>query len=230
MIKTGFFLASFLLPSLIKEGSRKRTKKHLSEEGKRMNKTGKILTRWGLIALFLAVMASMSSGQPPTPGPGFPTPPTPEVPKVKPPGIPPKPDLLLGLLYGSGLGDFPDLYPDNPGMGPSIIRISGQVLNGGRVEVRGCEVDVFLSNDRNVSPDDRLMGTIVITATIPPAVPGRYGSATIPRRDYSIIGIPSGTYYICAKADPRNRIDELDERNNEKCVSEPIRIHPAGAK
>lgn len=163
------------------------------------------------------------------PNPGMPTPPSRELPKIKTPVLPEKPDLLI-TTTGGGLGGLPDLYHDNPGMGPSQFRVGGQVFNGGRVAVRGCEVDVFLSKDNKVSPDDRVMGTIVITETIPPAVPGRYGSVLIPRREYSIIGVPAGTYFICTKVDPRNRIIETDESNNDNCDSNPIRIHPAGAK
>jgi hypothetical protein len=105
------------------------------------------------------------------------------------------------------------------------------VFNGGRVAVPAgrCEVDIFLSKDSKVSPGDRLMGRIVITEAIPPFEPGRYGSVLIPRREYSIIGIPAGIYYICARVDPRNRIGESNEINNDNCYHSAIRIHKAGS-
>lgn len=163
------------------------------------------------------------------PGPGIPTQPVPELPKVKPPEIPAKPDLSINTS-GGGLGGLPDLYPDNPGMGPSQFWFSGWVLNGGRAAVnRRFEVAVFLSTDRKVSPDDRLIDTIVILG-VQPAEPGRYGAFVIPKRYYSIIGIPVGTYYICARVDPHNRIIETDEKNNDECDHGAIRIHPAVAK
>jgi hypothetical protein len=145
--------------------------------------------------------------------------------------LPEKPDLLVDIS-GSGLGHLPDLYPDNPGMGPDRFFVRGMVFNGGRVAVPAgrCEVDIFLSKDSKVSPDDRLMGRIVITEAIPPFEPGRYGSVLIPRREYSIIGIPAGTYYICARVDPRNIIRESDETNNDDCISNTIRIHKAGSE
>jgi hypothetical protein len=105
------------------------------------------------------------------------------------------------------------------------------VFNGGRVAVPAgrCEVDIFLSKDSKVSPGDRLMGRIVITEAIAPMTPGRYGSVLIPRREYSIIGIPAGTYYICARVDSRNRIRESNETNNDECDHSAIRIHEAGS-
>ena len=61
-------------------------------------------------------------------------------------------------------------------------------------------------------------------------MPGRFGSAPIGRKEYSIAGVPAGTYFICAKIDPRNRITETDETNNGDCAPEVIGIHPAGSK
>jgi hypothetical protein len=157
-------------------------------------------------------------------------PPVPEMPKIKPPRIPDRPDLSVDIS-GRGLGHLTDLYPDNPGMGPDRFFVRGMVLNGGRAAVSGgiCEVDIFLSRDSKVSPEDRLMGTIVIAEAIPPMTPGRYGSVLIRKREYGIIGIPAGTYYICARVDPRNRIEESNEANNDHCYSSAIRIHEAGS-
>ncbi len=164
----------------------------------------------------------------PRPNPGMPTPST-GLPKIKVPPLPEKPDLLI-RISGSGLGGINDLYPDNPGMGPSSFRVSGQVLNAKRAAVRGCEVNILLSPDRKISPDDRLIDRISIMETIPPFDGARFGSATLPRKDYSITDIPAGTYFICAKVDPANRIAETNENNNEDCAPEAIRIHLAGSK
>jgi hypothetical protein len=156
----------------------------------------------------------------------------PELPGVTPRGVrvPDKPDLSVDIS-GRGLGHLTDLYPDNPGRGPDRFFVRGMVLNGGGVAVSAkCEVDIFLSKDTTVSPDDRLMERIVLREAIPPREPRRYGSALIPRRDYSIIGIPAGTYYICARVDPRNRIKESNEANNDHCYPPAIRIHEAGSR
>lgn len=169
---------------------------------------------------------SLSFAQPPTPAR-----PVPDLPRVKPPGIPPKPDLLMIDPFGGGLGGISDLYPDNPGMGPSVFEVRGFVLNGSSAAaVGGFEIAVFLSQDRKVSPDDRLMGTIVITETISPPAPGRPGIIAIPRTTYSIVGVPAGGYFICARVDPRNRIIETDENNNDNCVDRSIRIYPPGTR
>jgi hypothetical protein len=162
--------------------------------------------------------------------PGMSTPPWKELPKIKTPVLPEKPDLSVDIS-GRGLGHLTDLYPDNPGMGPDTFFVRGMVFNGGGAAVSArCEVDIFLSKDTKVSPDDRLMGRIVIAETIPPKTPGRYGSVLIRKREYSIIGIPAGTYYICARVDPRNRIEESNETNNDDCDPSAIRIHEAGSR
>ena len=165
----------------------------------------------------------------PLPHPGMPTSPVTELPKVKPPALPEKPDLFVNVS-AAGLGGLSDLYPDRPGMGPSSFRVGGQVLNRGRVAVRGCGVFLFLSQDRKVSPDDRILDRITLAETIPPFDGFRFGAAVIPWKEYSIAGIPAGTYFVCAKVDPLNAIAETDEGNNESCSGESIRIHPAGTK
>jgi hypothetical protein len=185
-----------------------------------------------VIALFaimgLLIWLDTGRAEDPRPNPGMPRPST-GLPKIKVPPLPEKPDLLI-RINGAGLGGMRDLYLDNPGMGPSTFRVSGQVLNAKRAAVRGCEVNILLSPDRKVSPDDRLVDRISIIQTIPPFDGARFGSATLPRKDYSIGGIPAGTYFICAKVDPTNRIAETNENNNEDCAPDAIRIHTAGAK
>ncbi|MBN1473227.1 MAG: hypothetical protein JW914_01300 [Syntrophaceae bacterium] len=193
-----------------------------------MNMKYKKIIVAAFIIMGLLIFLITGYAEDPRPNPGMPTPST-GLPKIKVPSLPEKPDLLI-RISGSGLGGANDLYPDNPGMGPSAFRVSGQVLNAKRAAVRGCEVNILLSADRKVSPDDRLLDRILITETIPPFDGARFGSATLPRKDYGIAGIPAGTYFICAKVDTANRIPETNENNNEDCVPEAIRIHPAGSK
>lgn len=178
-----------------------------------------------LIAIIagLLFVPNMVYSQPPSPG--LPVQPTQELPTVKPPAIPPKPDLRVGLF--NIRPDFTDFYPGNPGMSPQSFRLRIQVLNGGGA-VTGCEVDVVLSKNRMVSPDDRLLEKIVRTETIPPFDGRRFGEMWINSREYSISDIPAGTYYVCVRVDPRNRVAESDETNNDYC-SGAIRIIRSGA-
>jgi hypothetical protein len=180
------------------------------------------------VALFLSIVL-VGYAADPLPHPGMPTSPVTQLPHVKTPALPEKPDLFVNVS-AAGLGGLSDLYPDRPGMGPSSFRVGGQVLNRGRVAVRGCAVFLFLSQDKKVSPDDRILDRITLTETIPPFDGFRFGSAVMPWKEYGIAGIPAGTYFVCAKVDPLNAIAETDENNNESCSVEPIRIHPAGTK
>lgn len=180
-----------------------------------------------LLAVCLSGLAGFAAD--PRPNPGMPATPSRGLPNVSVPALPEKPDLYL-TISGSGLGGLADLYPDNPGMGPSRFYVSGQVLNGGRASVAGCQVDLLLSSDRKASSDDRLLERVAVAGSIPPFDGFRYGSAPLPRKEYGIAGIPPGTYFICGKVDPANAIVEKDENNNGSCSPEAIRIHPAGAK
>lgn len=164
----------------------------------------------------------------PKPNPAIPSSPTRDLPKVTVPAVPEKPDLSL-TMNGGGLGGLPDLYPDNPGMGPSRFWVSAQVLNGGRAPAAGFYVDLLLSSDRKASADDRLLERVFVSATVPPFDGSRYGSISLPRKEYGISGIPAGTYFICGKVDSLNAVAEKDENNNGNCVPEAIRIHPATA-
>jgi len=188
-------------------------------------KTARIYKVISLAVILVVVLFShsFSGAAEPTPKPGLPGKPVPELPKVK---VPSMPDLLIGFfnIYGS----WTDFYIDSPGMGPNAIRVRGQVLNGGRVEVRGCEVDVVLSKDRKVSPDDILLERIVVREVIPPASASRAGSVLVSSRENSIVRIPPGEYYVCVRVDPRNVIAESDENNNEYCIG-LARIHKAGS-
>jgi len=176
-------------------------------------------------AILMVVGFSHSfSGTPePPPKPGLPGKPVPELPKVR---VPAMPDLLIGFF--NVRGSWVDFYIDSPGMGPNAIQVRGQVLNGGRVEVRGFEVDVVLSKDRKVSPDDILLERIVVREVIPPASASRAGSVLVQSRENSIIKITPGEYYVCVRVDPRNTIAESDENNNEYCLG-MVRIHKAGS-
>lgn len=160
------------------------------------------------------------------PKPGLPAKPVTELPKVKVPPVPEKPDLLIGFF--NIREGFTDFYIDSPGMGPNTITVRGQVLNGGRVEVRGFEVDVVLSRDMKVSPDDILLEKIVVRDVIPPASASRAGSVLVSSRANSIVKIPPGWYYVCLRVDPRNTIAESDENNNEYCITR-VQIHKAGS-
>ena len=159
----------------------------------------------------------------PPPKPGLPGKPVPELPKVT---VPPMPDLLIGFFNIDGR--WVDFYIDSPGMGPNAIRVRGQVVNGGRVEVRGFEVDVVLSKDMRVSPDDIRLERIVIREVIPPKDTSRYGSVLVQSRENSIVKIIPGEYFVCVRVDPRNVIAESDENNNEYCLG-MVRIHKAGS-
>ncbi len=176
-------------------------------------------------AILVGVLFSHSfSGVPEPPrGPGLPSKPVPELPKVT---VPPMPDLLIGFF--NIREGFTDFYIDSPGMGPNTITVRGQVLNGGRVEVRGFEVDVVLSKDMKVSPDDIRLERIVVRDVIPPKDASRYGGVLVQSRENSIVKIPPGNYYVCVRVDPRNVIAESDENNNEYCIG-LARIHKAGA-
>lgn len=55
------------------------------------------------IAVGLLTWLNIGYAIDPQPNPGMPVQPVPELPKVKPPGIPPKPDLLISTS-GGGLG------------------------------------------------------------------------------------------------------------------------------
>jgi len=178
------------------------------------------------LAVILVVVLfshSFSGAAEPPPRPGLPGKPVTELPKVK---VPSMPDLLIGFFNIAG--SWTDFYIDSPGMGPNAIRVRGQVLNGGRVEVRGCEVDVVLSKDRKVSPDDIRLERIVVTEVIPPKDTSRAGSVLVQSRENSIVGIIPGEYNVCVRVDPRNVIAESDESNNEYCLG-LVRIHKAGS-
>ena len=180
--------------------------------------------------IFLAVILgvvlfshSFSGAAEPTPKPGLPGKPVPDLPKVT---VPAMPDLLIGFF--NIREGFTDFYIDSPGMGPNTITVRGQVLNGGRKEVRGFEVDVVLSKDMKVSPDDIRLERIVVREVIPPKDGTRYGSVLVQSRENSIVKIPPGNYYVCVRLDPRNVIAESDENNNEYCIG-LARIHKAGS-
>lgn len=175
------------------------------------------------ILMVVGFSHSFSGAAEPPPKPGLPGKPVPELPKIK---VPSMPDLLIGFfnIYGS----WTDFYIDSPGMGPQTIRVRGQVLNGGRVEVRGCEVDVVLSKDKKVSPDDILLERITIREFIPPKDASRYGAVLVSSRENSIVRIIPGEYNVCVRVDPRNVIAESDENNNEYCLG-VVRIHKAGS-
>jgi hypothetical protein len=164
----------------------------------------------------------LGAGEPPQ-KPGLPSKPLQEPPKVT---VPPMPDLKIGFF--NVRGDWTDFYINSPGMGPNAIQVRGQVLNGGRVEVRGFEVDVVLSKDRKVSPDDILLERIVVREVLPPASASRAGSVLVSSRENSIVRIPPGEYFVCVRLDPRNTIAESDENNNEYCIG-LARIHKAGS-
>jgi len=188
-------------------------------------KTARIYKVISLAVVLVVVLFSLSfpgAAEPP-PKPGLPGKPVPELPKVK---VPSMPDLLIGPF--SIREGFTDFYIDSPGMGPNTITVRGQVFNGGRVEVRGFEVDVVLSKDRKVSPDDILLERIVVREVIPPASASRAGSVLVSSRENSIVRIPPGNYYVCVRLDPRNTIAESDENNNEYCIG-LARIHKAGS-
>lgn len=155
--------------------------------------------------------------------PGLPSKPVPELPKVK---VPAMPDLLIGFF--NIREGFTDFYIDSPGMGPNTITVRGAVFNAGRVEVRGFEVDVVLSKDMKVSPDDILLERIVVRDVIPPASASRAGSVLVSSRENSIVKIPPGNYYVCVRVDPRNVIAESNENNNEYCITR-VQIHKAGS-
>jgi len=181
-----------------------------------------------LAAILMVVLSSSSflgAGEPPQ-SPGLPSRPSPGLPKVTVPPVPPKPDLLIGPfnVYEPG----PHFYIDSPGMGPNTITVRGSVMNRGGVEVRGFELDVVLSKDGKVSPDDILLERIVVRDTVPPGSASRAGSVSVSSRANSIVKIPPGWYYVCVRVDPQNRIAESDETNNEYCITR-VQIHEAGA-
>ena len=184
------------------------------------------------VILFAAILMvvgfshSFSAVPEPPRGPGLPSKGVPELPKVTVPPIPPKPDLLIGPF--NIREGFTDFYIDSPGMGPNTITVRGQVFNGGRVEVRGFELDVVLSRDMKVSPDDIRLERIVVREVIPPGSASRAGSVLVSSRENSIVKIPPGNYYVCVRVDPRNVIAESDETNNEYCITR-VEIHKAGS-
>jgi hypothetical protein len=178
------------------------------------------------ILMFVLISSSLvGAGEPPQ-SPGLPSRPSPGLPKVTVPPVPPKPDLLI-CFFNIREG-FTDFYIDSPGMGPNTITVRGQVCNRGRVEVGGFEVDVVLSKDGKVSPDDILLERIVVRDTVPPGSASRAGSVLVSSRANSIVKIPPGWYYVCVRVDPQNRIAESDETNNEYCITR-VQIHEAGA-
>ncbi len=188
-------------------------------------KTARIYSVISLTLILVIVLFSLSfsvAAEPP-PKPGLPGRPATELPKVT---VPPMPDLLIGFFNIAG--SWTDFYIDSPGMGPNAIRVRGQVLNGGRKEVRGFEVDVVLSKDRKVSPDDILLERIAVREVIPAKDASRAGSVLVQSRENSIVRIPPGEYYVCVRVDPRNTIAESDENNNEYCIG-LARIHKAGS-
>jgi hypothetical protein len=178
-----------------------------------------------LSAILMSVLFSHSfsgAAEPPQ-KPGLPSRPSPGLPKVI---VPPMPDLLIGFF--NIREGFTDFYIDSPGMGPNAITVRGQVLNGGRVEVRGFEVDVVLSRDMKVSPDDILLERIGVRDVIPPASASRAGSVLVQSRENSIVRILPGNYYVCVCVDPRKVIAESNENNNEYCITR-IQIHKVGS-
>ncbi|MFB3884113.1 MAG: CARDB domain-containing protein [Thermodesulfobacteriota bacterium] len=181
-----------------------------------------------LAAILVGIGFSHSFSAVPEPprGPGLPPKGVPELPKVTVPPVPPKPDLSIGPF--NIREGFTDFYIDSPGMGPNAMTVRGQVFNWGSVEVRGFEVDVVLSKDMKVSPDDILLERIVVRDTIPPGSASRAGAVLVSSRANSIVKIPPGWYYVCVRADPRNVIAESNENNNESC-STRVEIHKAGA-
>lgn len=185
------------------------------------------VTAW-VVSAFIGLTCMTGFAADPKPNPGMPSSPALDLPKVTVPAIPEKPDLFL-TMNGGGLGGLPDLYPDNPGMGPSRFWVSGQVLNGGRAPAAGFYVDLLLSSDRKASADDRLLERVFVSGTVPPFDGFRFGSLLLPRKEYGLSGIPAGTYFICGKADSLNAVAEKNENNNGNCVPEAIRVHPAGA-
>jgi len=176
-----------------------------------------------VILVVVLVSHSFSGAAEPPQKPRLPSRPLQGLPKVT---VPPIPDLKIGFF--NVRGSWIDFYIDSPGMGPNAIQVRGEVLNGGRVEVRGVEVDVVLSKDRKVSPDDILLERIVVREVIPPASASRAGSVLVSSRENSIVRIPPGDYYVCVRVDPRNTIAESDENNNEYCIG-LARIHKAGS-
>jgi hypothetical protein len=181
------------------------------------------LVFFAVILVVVLFSHSISWAAEPPPTPGLPGKPVPDLPKVT---VPPMPDLSIGFfnIYGS----WTDFYIDSPGMGPNAIRVRGQVLNRGRKEVRGFEVDVVLSKDMRVSPDDIRLERIVVREVLPPGDASRAGSVLVQSRDNSIVRIPPGEYYVCVRLDPRNTIAESVENNNEYCIG-LVRIHKAGS-
>jgi hypothetical protein len=148
----------------------------------------------------------------------------PKLPRVKPPRLA---DLSFSLFIDTP-GALPDLYPDNPGMGPSTFSARGDVVNWGEIDVpAGCEVKIFLSRDATISSDDKLLETITITEPIPRRVGSRLGAVSFRGREHSVVGIPPGGYLLCGRVDPANRIAESNERNNDGSSSNSIRIYPA---
>jgi hypothetical protein len=201
------------------------TNRKTDKKGWKIMRTVKYYKVILLVAILMFVLVSHSfsgAGEPPQP-PGLPSRPSPGLPKVI---VPPMPDLLIGFF--NVYGDWIDFYIDSPGMGPNAIQVRGQVLNRGKVEVRGFEVDVVLSKDMKVSPDDILLERIVVREVIPPASSSRAGSVLVSSRENSIVKIAPGEYYICVRVDPRKVIAESDENNNEYCITR-VQIHEAGS-
>ncbi len=184
---------------------------------------GRFIVAVAVAALVFAVSAEAA-------GPGLPTGPAKDLPRVvAPAAVVAKPDLAL-QIHAHGLGGLSDLYPDAPGMGPSRFEAGGMVLNLGAVPVPRCEVELFLSADGKLSPDDRRLDRVAIATPVPPASGGRAGSVMMPRKEYGIAGIPPGTYFICGRVDPARAVAESREDNNESCGREWIRIHPPGKR
>ncbi len=178
---------------------------------------------WAAILMVVGFSHSFSAVPESPRGPGLPGKGVPELPKVRVP--PPMPDLLIGPfnVYEPG----PHFYIDSPGMGPNTITVRGSVMNRGRVEVRGFELDVVLSKDGKVSPDDIRLERVVVRDVIPPASGGLAGSVLVSSRANSIVKIPPGWYYVCVRVDPRNVIAESEENNNEYCITR-VQVHKAG--
>jgi hypothetical protein len=191
----------------------------------RTSRSYKIIFLTAILVFVLSSFSLVGAGEPPQP-PGIPGRPSPGLPKVTVPPVPPKPDLFI-TFFNIREG-FTHFYIDNPGMGPSTITARGEVGNWGRVEVRGFELDVVLSKDGKVSPDDIRLERIVVTDVIPPGSPSRAGSVLVSSRANSIVKIPPGWYYVCVRVDPQNRIAESNETNNEFCITR-VEIHEAGA-